>query len=128
MSSSCHVSFFSGVFQFVQSPWGPNWTDLADRACSFTFLISLCTSREPFLVQLTEVRNKERERLRDSKVTGGGPPTVILKDWQEKFLRVLPKVTIEGFKFEKPSSNDFGIAADEERILEVKKEKLELMR
>ncbi|KAH3892615.1 hypothetical protein DPMN_016736 [Dreissena polymorpha] len=35
--------------------------------------------------------------MRDAKVTGGGPPTIILKDWQEKFFSVLPKVTIEGF-------------------------------
>ncbi|KAH3704414.1 hypothetical protein DPMN_079470 [Dreissena polymorpha] len=44
----------------------------------------------------TGVRQQERKRLREARATGGGPAIADLKDWQEKLLSALPKVSIEG--------------------------------
>ncbi|KAH3775265.1 hypothetical protein DPMN_176666 [Dreissena polymorpha] len=45
----------------------------------------------------TDVRQLERKRLREARATGGGPAIADLKDWQEKLLSALPKVSIECF-------------------------------
>ncbi|KAH3770858.1 uncharacterized protein LOC127843772 [Dreissena polymorpha] len=45
----------------------------------------------------TGIRQQERKRLREARATGGDPAIPDLKDWQEKLLSALTKVSIEGF-------------------------------
>ncbi|KAH3794384.1 hypothetical protein DPMN_147917 [Dreissena polymorpha] len=45
----------------------------------------------------TDVRQQEIKRLKEARATGGGPAIADPKDWQEKLLSALPKVSIKGF-------------------------------
>ncbi|KAH3713195.1 hypothetical protein DPMN_072981 [Dreissena polymorpha] len=81
----------------------------------------------------TDVRQLERKRLREARATGGGPAIADLKDWQEKLLSALPKVSIEGFpgidNFKVQTTfnaEDKELSEDEERILAVEEQKLAL--